>query len=274
MSGKKRTSRASGDALYVYCIGEASGIEKVFAGNLPEPIEPEGAFERVTVDGVSVVASRVPLSDYGEDVIESRLSDPGWTAERAMRHAAVLERLASRAAIVPLRLGTIFLGAPGIEAMLRERYAELQDLLGRLGGRDEWSVIVYCDRNALKEGIDAQSAKLRELSAQAASASKGRGYLLARKMDALRAQESRAWIRRALSDMEKVLESSSEEVRPIRAAGRGPDPDGAEARLTCLVPRDGFAEFRAAAEDLAARHRGMGFRLELVGPLPVYSFIR
>ena len=90
----------------------------------------------------------------------------------------------------------------------------------------------------------------------------------------MRADESRAEIRRAVTLMERELSGLSDgAVRlRLRQAETAEHADLA-AKLAFLVERARFKDFRAAAESLAESHAGAGFRLELTGPWPVYNFV-
>ena len=56
-----------------------------------------------------VVVADVPLEQYGEKALADGLQDLDWVASRAMAHEAVVEHLARRASVVPMKLFTIFL---------------------------------------------------------------------------------------------------------------------------------------------------------------------
>jgi hypothetical protein len=220
------------------------------------------------------VASVVPLADYGEEGFQTRLAEPAWVASRAMRHERVLEHFAARTSIVPLRFGAIYLKRARVEEMLNERAEELRALTRRLRGKEEWGVNLFCDRAQLLEKIAALSPALREINERADKATAGQAYLLRKKIEALRADEARAEIRRVTGEVEKRLSTHSDgAVRlPVRQAETAEHTD-LSAKLAFLVERERFQDFRAAAEELAASHARAGFRLELTGPWPAYNFV-
>src|SRR6266705_507350 len=49
-----------------------------------------------------------PLSRYGEETINSRLSDLDWVSRAAVAHEAVVEAFIDAAAVLPMKLFTIF----------------------------------------------------------------------------------------------------------------------------------------------------------------------
>ncbi len=261
-------------ALYIYCIGRRDALGALMSGqDLPAAIEASASLELIATDELAAVASAVPLKDYGEDVIAERLSAPAWTAERALRHERVVEYFARRAGVVPLRFGTIYLTRERTARMLDERHAEIAPIITRLNGREEWGVNVFADRAKIKEAIVSVSPRLRELSAQAETASPGQAYLLRKKIEAMRADESRAAIRRIALEIETEITRATEGSARLRIhkdeAGEHGD---VAAKLAFLVARTRFDEFRAAAEEMAQKYAPLGIRLELTGPWPAYNF--
>jgi hypothetical protein len=272
---KKVLKTPAGRAYYLYCIGEQEALASVYGNEMPPPIEPDTEFVKIDDGaGLSAVTSVVPLADYGEEALQSRVTDATWLAVRAMRHERVVEHFSRRASVVPLRFGTIYLERENVELMMDERHDELLAIIERLRGREEWGLNVYSDRAKLMEEIISLSPRLRELSEQAARVSPGQSYLLRKKIDSLREAEARAETKRVAAAIEQELlsaaASASARLRVLK--DEGGEQGEVAAKLAFLVQRDRFLEFRAAAERLAQEYEGAGFRLELTGPWPAYNF--
>ncbi|HEX6185363.1 MAG TPA: GvpL/GvpF family gas vesicle protein [Pyrinomonadaceae bacterium] len=264
---------AEGRAFYVYCVGESDALAPLFGEALPDAIEDDAPLEAVETEGLTAVVSAVPLAVYGEGALAERLTDAAWTATRALRHERVAEHFARRAAVAPLRFGSIYLRREGVERMLAERGAQLRGVLGRLGGREEWGLNVFVERARLREEVTRVSERLREMDERASGSTPGQAYLLRKKIEGLRDEEARAETRRVAQESERLLAEACEGVVRLRvlkdeAAGQGE----LAARLAFLVRREGFEVFRDAAERLAARYTPLGFRFELTGPWPAYNF--
>jgi hypothetical protein len=273
-----KKNRPEGDgsgarALYVYCVGEAGALAQLFDSALPDAIEDDSKLEAVEAGELAAVVSAVPLESYGEGALAEHLSDAAWTAMRALRHERVAEHFARRTAVVPLRFGAIYLRREGVSAMLDERAAEFRAVLARLGGREEWGLNVYVERARLREEVTNVSVRLRELSRQAEDATPGQAYLLRKKIEGLRDEETRAETRRVAAESETRLAAACEGAVRLRVHKDEADEQGElAARLAFLVRREGFEAFRAAAEQLAADYTPLGFRFELTGPWPAYNF--
>ena len=264
----------SDSAYYVYCIAESAAAAQLSVDSLPVAIEDDSKLEWVSVNALVALVSRVPLETYSEDSLAEHLNDATWTAIRAMRHETVVEYVAKRLAVVPLRFGTIYLERHRIEQMLTERARELEELIKHLRGREEWGVNVYCDRAALMSSITSVSPVLRDLVQRAEQASPGQSYLMQKKIEALKADEARAAVNQIVDHIENKLREQAADVKRLRILKVETTEHGElKAKFACLIKRSEFEEFRDAAERLARENQAAGVRLELTGPWPVYNFV-
>jgi hypothetical protein len=258
---------------YVYCVAESAAARELAAGSFPTAIEDDTQLEWVKANDLAALCSPVPLDSYGEEALAERLSDPTWTAVRAMRHETVVEYVAKRVSLVPLRFGTIYLERARIERMLTENGRELAELLERLRGREEWGVNVYADRATLMASITSLSPRLREMVQQAESASPGQAYLMQKKIEAMRVDEVRAALNEVIDSIEKKLSEQVDDAKRLRILKVEATEHGElKGKFAFLVKRSEFEEFRDAAERLAEEHLAAGVRLELTGPWPAYNF--
>ena len=262
-------------AFYVYCIAENTAAAQLPADSLPAAIEEDSTLEWIAVSNLAALVSRVPLATYNEESLAEHLTDATWTAIRAMRHETVVEFVAKRASVVPLRFGTIYLEREGIERMLTEKSRELEEIIEHLRGREEWGVNVFSDRATLLSSITSVSPVLREMVERAAQASPGQSYLMQKKIDALKVDEARAAVNRIVGQIEERLKAQSDDGKRLRILKVETTEHGElKAKFAFLVKRAGFEEFRDAAERLAQENQDAGVRIELTGPWPVYNFVQ
>ena len=256
-------------AYYLYCIA----AETLPADSLPVGIEEDAKLEWVAVNKLAALVSQVPRETYSEVSLAEHLTDATWTAIRAMRHETVVEYVAKRTTVIPLRFGTIYLERTGIEQMLSGKSRELQEILEQLRGREEWGVNIYVDRAAMLSNITSVSPVLREMLQRAEQSSPGQSYLLQKKVEALKSDEARAAINRIAEEIEQDLRSHTDDARRLRILKVETTQHGElKAKFAFLVQRSGFDQFRDAAERLAQEHQASGVRLELTGPWPIYNF--
>lgn len=262
-------------AFYVYCIAESAAAAQLPADSLPAAIEEDSKFEWIEVHNLAALVSHVPLATYNEESLAEHLTDATWTAIRAMRHETVVEYVAKRASVVPLRFGTIYLERDGIQKMLTDRSRGLEEIIEQLRGREEWGVNVYSDRAVLMSTITSVSPVLREMVERAQQASPGQSYLMQKKIDALKADEVRAAVNRIVEEIEQRLMAQSDDARRLRILKVETTEHGElKAKFAFLVKRSQFEEFRDAAERLAQENQAAGIRIELTGPWPVYNFVQ
>ena len=126
--------------FYIYCIAESAAATELPTDSLPAAIEEDAGIEWVSINDLAALVSQVPREIYSEESLADHLTDATWTAIRAMRHETMVEYVAKRASVIPLRFGTIYLEHSGIEQMLTDKNGELKDIIDHLRGRDEWGV--------------------------------------------------------------------------------------------------------------------------------------
>jgi len=262
-------------AFYVYCIAETAAAAQLPAGALPVAIEEDAKLEWISINNLAALVSQVPKETYSEESLADHLTDATWTAIRAMRHETVVEYVAKRASVIPLRFGTIYLERSGIEQMLNEKGREFEEIIEHLRGREEWGVNVYCDRAVLLSSITSVSPVLRDLVERAQQASPGQSYLMQKKIETLKVDEARTAVSRIVDEIEEKLKAQADEARRLRILKVETTEHGElKAKFAFLVQRSGFEEFRDTAEQLAREHQAAGVRLELTGPWPVYNFVQ
>jgi len=262
-------------SFYVYCIAETDAAAQLPADSLPAAIEEDAKLEWVNVDKLAALTSEVPSETYSEESLAEHLTDATWTAIHAMRHETVVEYVARRASVIPLRFGTIYLERSGIEQMLSEKGREFEEIIDHLRGREEWGVNVYCDRAVLLSSITSVSPVLRDLVGRAQQAPPGQSYLMQKKIETLKVDEARAAVNRIVDQIEEHLKVQTDEARRLRILKVETTEHGElKAKFAFLVQRSAFEKFRDAAEQLAREHQAAGVRLELTGPWPVYNFIQ
>lgn len=261
-------------AYYVYCIAEDTAAAELPVDSLPAAIEDGSKLEWISVSDLAALASQVPRATYSEENLAEHLTDATWTAIRAMRHETVVEYVARRATVIPLRFGTIYLERAGVEQMLNEKSNELESIIEQLRGREEWGVNVYCDRAVLLSSITSVSPVLRDLVQRAEQAPPGQSYLMQKKIETLKVDEARVAVNRIVDQIEESLKDQTDEGRRLRILKVETTEHGElKAKFAFLVKRAGFDEFKNAAERLAQEYQAAGVRLELTGPWPAYNFL-
>jgi hypothetical protein len=209
-----------------------------------------------------VVVADVPLEQYGEQALADGIQDLDWVASRAMAHEAVVEHLARRASVVPMKLFTIFLTDDRAIEDIAAARRTIDSAFRRISAAAEWSVRVF----GAGDGASAHAAR------GSSAARSGAAFLRLKKKakDERRAAAVRA--ARVVTAAHRAL------ARIARASRVKPPVDGeAGARLLLdaayLVADDRRARFRAEVKRRARECRAAGCNLTLTGPWPAYHFI-
>ncbi len=212
---------------------------------------------------VASAVSAVPGEEFTEGALKAHLEDLDWLESTARSHHLVIETLAARTTVLPLRLATVYLDDSRVELMLAERQEAFTALLDRFDDHVEWGVKVYAEIAAPADPV--QPDRPDQLDA-------GRAYLRRRRQH----RQAREDTRRAAEEAVRRTEEQARGLAVERARHR--PQQGTLARLpgenvandAYLVPRRAAAEFRDrmlhTADDLP------GVRVEVTGPWAPYSF--
>jgi Gas vesicle synthesis protein GvpL/GvpF len=251
------------DATYLYCIARSDkppALAKAPAGvpgsGKPRAIDAGG--------GLWLVAADAPLDRYGEAPIETGLRDLTWVSSIAVPHEAVVEHVARKATVVPMKLFTLFHSdARALEHVSRQR-KRLERLVERLDGREEWGV---------RMTLDEQSALRKALAkASVARASTGAAFLLRKKKEKDAAHELIENARDRADALFEALSQKSDDAR------RRPPPPGEIGKRVLLdaaflVRRGRQKTFEAAVKAQAKKLAAHGYETVLTGPWPPYNFV-
>jgi len=222
----------------------------------------------ITTAGLTAIVGDVGEREYGQAALRHNLEDLDWLARTARAHHAVLEAVAERAPVVPMRLATLFASDAGVAGTLRERADDFRGALSLIGARSEWGVKAYAIKPADPAGEPGREVPGREGPA----AGPGAAYLQRRRAQLTASKDSRQQARASAQAVSAELArlSASARLYPPQA----PDLAGQSAPMVLnaayLVSDERAREFTAAVTELAARHRGV--QLALTGPWPAYSF--
>jgi gas vesicle protein GvpL/GvpF len=248
-------------ATYIYCLiesGRRPSTARVPRG-LPSATAPALLEVRPRL---WAVAAQVPLSEYGSARLEDRLRDIDWVAAIAVAHESVVERFATAkgAAVVPMKLFTMFSSPERARIELAAKRAEIGAVLKRIRGCREWGVRV------------TRAAGVHTAAPAAASPASGTAFLAARKQAR---DDARARQRRASEAAEATFASLA---RLARDAHRRQPPDGATTPplvdAAFLVSDGRQARFKAAVRRAARLCRDADAALVLTGPWPAYNFVQ
>jgi hypothetical protein len=250
-----------GTLLWAYFVSSASDP-------LPDGLEGlDGEVERIEHDGLAVAVSKVPAAEFGEAVLHESLNDLAWLERVARAHESVLERAGEQVTLVPLRLCTIFNDAAAVRRMVESNGSTLTSALEFLTGREEWTVKLLVDPEALQAAGDGAGETIE--------AGSGTAYLLGRREERERRAAAERLGRELAEDVHARLQDWAIDAVVNPPQSRELSGHVGEMLLNgaYLVERGRSGELQALAKELEERHRELGARIEVAGPLPPFNFV-
>lgn len=223
--------------------------------------------------GLAFLVSDVPKAVFYGEAIRERLRDDAWVTARVLDHHRVLMTVPGDA-VLPLQFCTLFTDRQAMaEALDRHRDDLLADLAAVHRAR-EWGVKLFVDYAALCRTVERTTPQLARLARRTAEATPGTAFFLKRKLDDTIWQTARdAAAARAEAIHEGLAAAARAGVRqPVRPRTLGGRQWNMLLNTAYLVPEEAEDRFRAVIDSLAVQHQAAGLRIELVGPLPPYSF--
>jgi len=244
------------NATYVYCLVRAA--KPPSARGVPASVPGAGAPRLLAIDrDVWAVVADAPLDRFDAEVLQQELQDVEAISRHALAHAAVIEFFFRRAAVIPLKLFTLFSSDETAREHVRGRLPALKRMFGELHGLEEWGVRIFAGE------AEVESAR---------TVDSGRDYLQVKKQ--LREQTiapSRATIRAvngAVRSLGRIASKTRKEALPPPGRGR-PYVVGA----SFLVKAKTRNAWKAHAAKLGAALAADGHRLDMSGPWPPYHFV-
>lgn len=249
-------------AVYLYCLVRAArrpAAGRVPAG-LPGGSRPEA---QPLASSLWAIVSRVPLETYGPTHLEPRLRDLDWVSAMAVAHEAVVEHFARRraATVIPMKLFTLFSSIDKALDDLGGRRADIERVMRRIAGCEEWGVRVTRTPGAAPAAAGGNGRP-----------ASGAAFLIARKQARDAAAAGRAAsAERADEAYERLRRRAKDGRRRDRATEPGTNPPILDAAF--LVPSSKLASFKTEARRQAAAVAQSGAEMTISGPWPAYNFV-
>ena len=261
--------------LYLYAIlPQGTGAGRLFAEGLVPGVEPDQPLFGIDAEGMTAAVSAVSPNVFAEEPLNGLLQELDRLAPYALRHNDAIKALLSVApALIPMSMGTVYLRAERVAGLLRGRAREFHGLLRDLDGRAEWSLKVYKEPSRLLKAVETRSPKLQDLRREAEQSGPGRAYLLRKQQDRLRESEA---ARLANEILDGILDSLKSVSSRMQVDTLPPGQAGSPVlslKSAFLVERAEVGTFQGAVHHLQELHGAAGFRLEVSGPWPPYSFV-
>jgi len=190
------------------------------------------------------------------------------TRDRVAGHAAVVEELANRRTVLPMRFGVVFADEAEVRSeLLDPRRPRLLELLDQLEGKVELRVRAVVDQTAVLRDVTLADPAIRRLRERTLHRSPEAAYYDLIRLGELVAAALQDWKDRTAA---AILEELAATAVAIRSAPPAVERQVVDASL--LVRAGDVDAVEVSARRLEAASAGR-IRLRVIGPLPPWSFV-
>jgi len=228
--------------LYVYGIVGATS----FDDPLPNGHDEAAVFALVSGD------LAVAVSSLERSTVEA-------SAANVWLHDNVLSALMTRHAVLPMRFGTIAVGAAQLLEGIMKRRGQLMRDLARLDGKVEIALHISGKNwEKVKQQVAGQSTD--------PAITQGTAYLQGRQQNLYGSDETQL----SVQNVKRAIRSG---IDPLMEEALWPidEPQALPFKASCLVNRNNVAGFVQIVEDIAAKNSDT--RVTCTGPWVPYSFV-
>ncbi|MGW6843581.1 GvpL/GvpF family gas vesicle protein [Streptomyces sp. NPDC054958] len=263
----------AGSLTYVYAVtyrtgllGDALpglyGIGQVPLRLLPPSVDTTDPASGTPLATLAFVASDVPEEEFNEADLKNHFEDLHWLEHVARTHHDVVQAVAARAPVLPLRMATVYQDDHRARQALSAQQALFTQRLDQLRAHTEYGVKIYLEHDA---------AGPPPVATPASPAGPGKAYLQARKAQ----RHSRDAVYRQAEQAAETIEAiasrhATQRVRHAPQRGELTGPQENVLNDAYLIPDDQAEQFQAAIADAAQSFPDL--RIEVTGPWAPYSF--
>jgi hypothetical protein len=222
---------------------------------------------------VACAASAVPARAYDVPPDASSAERLEWLTPRAWRHHDVVQRLHSTRTVVPLKFGTLCPSIDELQALLRRLHDPITELFARFKGKDEWTLTVSADGEALSASLQSGRLDLIASKQEADRLPAGTAYFARKRLQKAIADLVAEQLTALEDIVYRTLSHLGVEVATAqRSSGAANDSGVPVTTAALLADRQIFGTLEAHLAQLEAEYAACGLTCELSGPWPPYSF--
>ncbi|WP_405442513.1 GvpL/GvpF family gas vesicle protein [Streptomyces avidinii] len=261
-----------GSLTYVYAVthrtgplGDAlaglHGIGRAPLRFLPLTADTTEPAPSTSLASLAFVASDVAEQEFNETALKNHFEDLDWLEYVARTHHDVVQAVAARAPVLPLRMATVYQDDHRARQALAAQQDVFSQRLDQLRAHTEYGVKIYLTPEATQPPA----------AAPAPAASPGKAYLQARRAQ----RHSRDAVYQQAEQAAETIETiasrhATQRVRHAPQRGELTGPQENVLNDAYLIPDDQAGPFQAAIADAAQRFPDL--RIEVTGPWAPYSF--
>ena len=224
---------------------------------------------------IRAVLSEVPLDEYGETALQSRLNDPSWFEHTLKKHNSILSKIQSVVSMVPMRICTICDSTESLTAFLNEHHDDFVNTLELIEGNQSWRFSISCNQRKLRLLTEKASNRVRAIHAETSGKSAPEAQRLLLKLEQVLEEEARSVCRACIKHSHGSLSSfASKNLIHSLSGEERRDPSTMNEIFRCeyLVDNQAKEAFLQELYSLKESYKPLGFDLMIEGPFPPSQF--
>ncbi|MEI7524210.1 MAG: GvpL/GvpF family gas vesicle protein [Mariniphaga sp.] len=253
--------------IYLYCVGNSPPMPLLH-------LEATGV-KSLRIDDFFVIFKEVPAIDFSEENFKRHLSDKRWSEFRAREHGMVLSLIMENSEVVPFNFGTLFHSESSLKKFIADHSDTLSEEIGSIGGSEEWTIQVFCNRKVLYKQIDEMSAQAAKMEKEIMASSPGKAYLLKqKKTELIKIEMDRICKDYGVQYLDQFSNlSDSFHLNNLLPKEFTEREDTMILNANFLVNKKEGPHFKEILEIRGKRDKNQGFFPKLLGPFPPFTFV-
>jgi hypothetical protein len=254
------------DLIYVYCVSDS-----------PPRLAPDSSsigLNTLMIGDFCVFFKYVAESEFCEENFKKNIADIHWLETTAREHFRVISMIMEYCEVIPFKFGTIYNSPDSLRKFITDYSESLIENFHFIGGKEEWAIKIYCDRNKMSKQIDELSEDSAILEKQIMASSPGKAFLLKRKKSDLVESEMdrlcNIYGQVYYDDLKNLSESTClNNLLPKEFTGRD---DTMILNATFLVRKCNVTDFIRTVDALRDKDENLGLFIDATGPWPPFNF--
>ena len=214
----------------------------------------------------------VEEQDFGEAQLSQNLKINQWVMEKAIWHQELLQDATDRAAVLPLKFGSVFRSKKSIEEMLlAQESTSFIPALKKIEGKEEWGFKLNCDMDLLKTNLNSNHPVLAQINAKTKGASPGVAFLEKKKKEKIEPEIMKKEINGVRNRLYEELDNICTDLCQLKEPETSTDTKTTVLNLALLIMKNHVGDFQSF---VSKREKELtdGMEIAISGPWPPYNF--
>jgi hypothetical protein len=214
------------------------------------------------------VVSDVSKEQFSQEAVNKNVQNMQWLIEYAPLHENIVTNIVKKTTIVPLKFCTIFKNEKRVKEMLEEKYGAVKENLDRLNGKEEMSLKVFANTDAIKKELAKNSPEIQQLEEEKATKTPGAAYFVQQKIDMLLKDKIQ---QRVVTTIKEIYSETAKHATDATKNQVLKEKDMV-LNAAFLVEKKSLEEFIQEMNIIKEKYPSLQIRI--TGPFAPYNFVR